>query len=427
MKKILRFVGGLAGLLLLGMLVVVLVLNLRERQSNVTPGSAVFQSPIKEPTSPPVPPKSGTPIPNPADAAICARYPIPPYPINLTPCPYYLTPPAKPIVIFTPAPRSTPVAPSIIVGPLTGTAKGTTFKPVYIAKDYVGPGELCDLRPSPDQHKLALHLCNTEGVSQVIITTVKDGKVVGEAQGGWFRGWFPDSNQWLLMGDHLEILNIETGESRRITPEGETVTDAAVSPDGTTIAYTIIQGDRLKLINATGNLLREVLAPSPKPGVTPDLIAWSRDGRFIAYIWDQIVGQFNNYGPLWVLDVQTDKQWQLSPDKVFDSFPTWTSYGHRILVIRRENMEDESADFDLNRLNSNLWMVDADTQEWRQLTELKSQGAWSPVWTPDDSTVAFMSNIGNQLNSWLVNVDDRSLQQLTFDGRIMPRALSVIP
>ena len=34
MKKILRFVGGLAGLLLLGMLVVVLVLNLRERQSN---------------------------------------------------------------------------------------------------------------------------------------------------------------------------------------------------------------------------------------------------------------------------------------------------------------------------------------------------------------------------------------------------------
>jgi len=38
-----------------------------------------------------------------------------------------------------------------------------------------------------------------------------------------------------------------------------------------------------------------------------------------------------------------------------------------------------------------------------------------------------MSNIGNQLNSWLVNVDDRSLQQLTFDGRIMPRALSVIP
>jgi TolB protein len=90
-------------------------------------------------------------------------------------------------------------------------------------------------------------------------------------------------------------------------------------------------------------------------------------------------------------------------------------------------MEDESADFDLSKLNSNLWVVDVGTQEWRQLTELKGQGAWSPVWTPDDSAVAFMANIGNQLNGWLVNVDERSLQQLTFDGRIMPRALSVIP
>ena len=256
---------------------------------------------------------------------------------------------------------------------------------------------------------------------------MKDGKAADESQGGWFRGWFPDSNQWLLMGDHLEILNIETGESRRITPEGETVTDAAVSPDGKTIAYTIIQGDRLKLIDAAGNLLREILTPLPKPGDRPEGITWSADGQFIAYVWDQTVIQFNSFGPLWVVEVQTNKQWQLSPDKVFDGFPTWSPQSHQIVVVRRANMEDRSADFDLNKLNSNLWVVDTDTQEWRQLTDLKGQGAWSPVWSPDGSAVAFISNIGNQLNGWLVNVDDRSLQQLKFDGRIMPRALSLIP
>ena len=90
-------------------------------------------------------------------------------------------------------------------------------------------------------------------------------------------------------------------------------------------------------------------------------------------------------------------------------------------------MEDRSADFDLNKLNSNLWVVDTDTQEWLQLTDLKGQGAWSPVWTPDGSGVAFISNIDNQLNGWWVNVDNRSLRHLTFDGRIMPRALGMIP
>ena len=372
-------------------------------------------------------PSAVAPTPDPTDAAICARYPTPPYPISLTPCPEYLTPPAEPIEIFTPAPRPTPIVPIVMVGPQMSTARGNTFRPVFISKDYTGSGELCDMRPSPDGQKVALHLCNTEGMSLVIIAPVSGGRAVGEARGGWFRGWFPDSNQWLLMGDHLEVLNSDTGEARRITSEGETVTDAAVSPDGKAVAYTIIQGDRLKIIDTAGNLLHEGLAPSPRPGTTPDLVTWSPDGQFIAYIWDQIVGQFNNYGPLWVLDVQTGKQWQLSPDEVFDSFPTWAPQGHRILVVRRENMDDESADFNLNKLVSNLWVVDADTQEWRQLTNLNGQGAWSPVWTPDGSAVAFMSNMGNQLNGWLINVDDRSLQQLAVDSPIMPRALSVIP
>lgn len=151
MKKILRVIGNLAGLLILGALTVIVALNLRERQPHVMPASAVFQSPIMEPALTPRPSEPGTPTPGRADAAICTLYPTPPYPINLTPCPYYLTPPVDPVLIFTPAPRSTPVAPSIIVGPQTGTAKGSTLRPVYISRDYLGPGELCELRPSPDQ------------------------------------------------------------------------------------------------------------------------------------------------------------------------------------------------------------------------------------------------------------------------------------
>lgn len=53
----------------------------------------------------------------------------------------------------------------------------------------------------------------------------------------------------------------------------------------------------------------------------------------------------------------------------------WSPQGEQILVVRRENMEDRSADFDLNRLISNLWVVEVRSQRWRQLTQLKGQGA----------------------------------------------------
>lgn len=354
--------------------------------------------------------------------------------------------PTPSTVIRSPLPTPTPVPvpprsiPAVAVEPLVRTITGHTYRLITVPREtFKGQGELCDLQSSPDGRYAAVSVCATEGVIfDVFIVDLAQGTGfqigichLDRTQGcrfkeTWFRGWFPDSRRVLLMSDWLEILDIETGESRRITPEGETVTDAAVSPDGETIAYTIIQGDRLIFIDATGRLLNRVPAPSPKPGVTPDLITWSPNGRFVAYIWDRIVGQFNNYGALWIVDAQTNEHWPLSPDGVFDSFPTWSPQGDHILVVRRENMEDRSADFDLNKLTSNLWVVEVPSGRWRQLTLLKGQGAWSPVWTPDGAAVVFMANLGGQPDAWMINADGSGLVQLTFNSLMMPRSVDVV-
>ncbi|HHW88783.1 MAG TPA: hypothetical protein GX400_21560 [Chloroflexi bacterium] len=341
----------------------------------------------------------------------------------------------------TPTLVSTPhrPIPAVAANPLVRTAADKTYQLITVPQEtFKGQGELCDLQVSPNNRYVAVSICATEGVIFdvfVVDITQGTGFQIGICQQDiergcrfkptWFRGWFPDSRRVLLMSDWLEILDIETGESRRITPEGETVTDAAVSPDGQTIVYTIIQGDRLIFIDTTGRLLREVPAPSPKPGVRPEFISWSPNGRFIAYIWDQTVIQFNSFGPLWVIDVQTGEQWPLSPEGVFDSFPTWSFQGDQILVVRRENMEDRSADFDLNKLASNLWVVEVPSRRWRQLTSLKGQGAWSPVWTPDGSAVVFMANLGGQPNAWMIHADGSGLTQLTTDSPMMPRSVDV--
>lgn len=115
-----------------------------------------------------------------------------------------------------------------------------------------------------------------------------------------------------------------------------------------------------------------------------------------------------------------------SPEGVYDSFPAWSPQGDQILVVRRENMEDRSADFNLTKLVSNLWVVEAGSRKWRQLTSLKGQGAWSPVWTPDGSAVVFMANLDGQPNAWLINADGSGLLQLTRNSPMMPRSIDVI-
>ena len=358
-----------------------------------------------------------------------------------------LVSPTPLVMIRSPLPTPTPVPmppkpiPMVAIAPLVRTATGYTYRLVTIPREtFKGQGELCDLQVSPDGRYAAVSICATEGVIfDVFIVDLAQGAgfQVGICQQDmtqgcrfkptWFRGWFPDSRRVLLMGDWLEILDLESGERKQITPEGETVTDAAVSPDGKTIAYTLIQGDSLIFRDTDGHWLNQMPAPSPKPGARPEGITWSPDGQFIAYIWDQTVIQFNSFGPLWMMDVRTGHQWQLSPEGVFDSFPTWSPQGDGLLVVRRENMEDRSADFDLNKLVSNLWVVEISSRTWRPLTQLKGHGAWSPVWTPDGSAVVFMSNLDGQPDAWMSHADGSGLLRLTSDSPMLPRSLDVMP
>ena len=343
---------------------------------------------------------------------------------------------------YIPQPTTTPALPTITRGAYVHTQSGNTFELLFVRSDYSQSGELCEMYLSPDGQKAALFLCNTEGKAQVLIvdlvtgdyfnaniTAVDDysGKTYGRQT--WFRGWFPDSKRVLLMSGWLEILNVETGEWQMVTSGSfdESISDAAVSPDGQRIVYTALQLlGTLKLIDADGHPIGEWLPPSPKPGDIPDGLSWSPNGSIVAFIWDQIVSQFN-YGPLWVLDPQTMEQRQLSPEGVYDSSPIWSPQGDHILIVRRENMDDDAANFDLGRLVSNLWVVNVTSGEWRQLTDLQGAGAWAPAWTPDGSGVVFISNTGGQMAVWMVNADGSGLSQLRLADNLMLRAFGVLP
>ncbi len=436
MKRILRFVGSLGGILLLGLLMAFLAVNFRERQPQATSQSAIFQSPIEEPAPTSAPPRSKTPTADPVGAAVCAKYPTPPYPINLTPCPYYLTPPAQPIEVFTPQPLPTPILPTLIAGQRITTVNGNVFRPLYISQSYK-EGEVCDFRVAPDGQKAAFTICNSEGYTIVLIMDV--AKSTGFRMGitdisnvrpynkaTWFRGWFPDSQHVLLMSDWLEVFDIGTGEHRRITSENaETVTDAAVSPDGRTIVYTRIQGDVLKIIDTEGNVLRSIDSPLPKPGDRPENLTWSPDGKWIAYTWDQGTAYYP--GPLWLIEASSGQMKPLSPPGVYDLSPRWSPDSAALLVVRRENIKDSAVDADPTQWISDLWVVNASENIWKQLTRLEGKSAWAPNWTLDGSAIVFMSSQSSPPAAWTINIDGTGSQQLTTDRTISPLNLAIVP
>ena len=75
--------------------------------------------------------------------------------------------------------------------------------------------------------------------------------------------------------------------------------------------------------------------------------------------------------------------------------------------------------FALVRVQELLLVVDED--------ELDGQGVWSPKWVPDGSAVVFMSNLDAGMDTWIINTDGTDLQRLTFESRMMPRAVALLP
>lgn len=113
MKRILKFVGSLLGLLALAALVIALTATFRNLRGESQPGSSLFQSPIETPTPPPYPPP-GTPTPRyPTATTLPTSQAATPQPPHMTPAKGQGTPTPRPSEFGTPlgipAPTATPL------------------------------------------------------------------------------------------------------------------------------------------------------------------------------------------------------------------------------------------------------------------------------------------------------------------------------
>jgi len=138
--------------------------------------------------------------------------------------------------------------------------------------------------------------------------------------------------------------------------------------------------------------------------------AWSPDGTRIAFVSeDPFPGWSVEYvgSEIHVMNADGTGKINLTNDPADDTWPVWSPDGSKIAFLSNRGCEDGCDDLDLFVMNS-------DGSEPVRLTD-DAEWDWMPKWAPDGSRIVFVKEVGSQNEVFVVNVDGSDLARLTND------------
>jgi Tol biopolymer transport system component/DNA-binding winged helix-turn-helix (wHTH) protein len=280
---------------------------------------------------------------------------------------------------------------------------------------------------SPDGRRLAYIRTVPEiNGQQLVICRSSDGggeRILTERKGNehfdiwnFYPAWSPDGRRILvgLMteptpekpdagGRKFGALNVADGSFEEIKlPKWNMHTEAVWMPDGNGILFLARQA-----ANSPFQIWQVSYPDGTARRITNDTHDYkslniASDGGFL------LTTQEKEYFNLWLTSLVDPSEVKRLTDSSEIKHGTrgvsWTPDGKKLVHTLAENVH-----------NTNLWILDTETLEKRQLTFDESAFNWFPRVTPDGNSVIFASNRKNGFHIWRVNLDGTDLRQLT-DG-----------
>ena len=259
-----------------------------------------------------------------------------------------------------------------------------------------------DLSPafSPDGRSIGFVRKTKEHATFIVIPSIGGPeRTIADLPGNVVSfAWLPDGN-WIV-ADGLELLSIETGETRRLTsPPTKSFPDVhpTVSPDGRTVAFDRTERmdfDEIYLLDLTEDL---------KPKGDPRQLTFMR--RFITS------------GPQWTLN---GRQIIFSAAVSFDMSNLW-----RVAVSGKAEPEQlpfgnnakscaiskdgKRLVYELGVSDSNIWRVSLSSPGKAAGPPARFIGStrhdFSPTYSPDGKRIAFISDRSGVVGIWVSNAD----------------------
>jgi len=259
---------------------------------------------------------------------------------------------------------------------------------------------------SPDGRKIAYE-GGRDGNNGVYIVTADGNWGWRLARDGGAPTWSPGRRIAFVSGRKVYVTNADGSEHRILTRAWPGRTPSlAWSPDGRKLAFLRdgACGDfcfKLSVVNSDGSGLRDLtskLGAGKGPGAGPASDpAWSPDGRKIAFVR---LNAGPDRSPVYVVNADGSGLRNLTPKPVgVYANPAWSPDGRKIAFVSERDG------------NSEVYVMNANGGGQRRLTRHPASDA-DPAWSPDGRKIAFVSNRNGSYKVYVMNADGSGPRRL---------------
>ena len=303
------------------------------------------------------------------------------------------SPTLAPTATFAPVPTATSLPPTATLPPLTGSGGGR-----IVFSSRRGQGDY------------AVYVMNADGTDKRRLTR---NRFEDEE-----AAWSPDGTQIAFNIDDyagrcdIYVMNADGSSLRQLTTKGN-AGGPAWSPNGTRIAFSRYDRDTssdLYVMNADGTDQQRLTQTGSGRVFSP---AWSPDGTHIVCVVSSSTDPLVEESTVCVLNVQealrsggagiSDLRPLPRAGEDVNDRPDWSPDGSQIVF---------SAVVDGHR---DLYVVDVDGTDLRQLTFTPDSDEFAPVWSPDGARIAYQANPDAHWDICVMNADGTDRRRLTTD------------
>jgi len=285
---------------------------------------------------------------------------------------------------------------------------------------------LLDVFPAPMGSLLLIELSCPNGQTVLFLDT-DSGSLTQPVPGmdSHFLSWTTDGKKAYLKVDSLGnarvVISGGSGRLGNVDITGWTY-DLATLPGSSDFVFTFSRGlgsgSEMTVSQHNGRDFQQLLVDHFN---YLSFARYAPDGKQIAFIKIPDSQTPFTVGELWVMDSDGSQARRLADADAGHGYAAnWSPDGKWIAFVKRENDQDQGADQSADSLVSNIFLVNPQSGERKQITFLTSGRVETPHWSPDGNTLAFHTVVDGRMEVQIADIVSGEIRSLTSEPACCP-------